>query len=228
MSREEILTYLEMCQRERMSLQRGMNFVSPPGVSIVLMSRRRGAPYRDELSEDGTELIYEGHDIPKSADAPDPKLVDQPWATSLGSPAENAKFAGVAERSHAPAGLVRVYEKLQPGIWSDKGLFELAGYEYADSGPRKVFKFHMRLAWDQQMSSQMPMAADKPMTRIIPGWIKQAVYQRDRGRCVICGAADQLHFDHDLPYSRGGTSFRPENVRILCARHNLEKGARIE
>jgi 5-methylcytosine-specific restriction endonuclease McrA len=58
--------------------------------------------------------------------------------------------------------------------------------------------------------------------------VKQAVYKRDRGRCVLCGASDQLHFDHDYPYSKGGTSATPDNVRILCARHNLEKSAKIE
>jgi hypothetical protein len=46
-----------------MSLQRGMNFFEPPGISIVLMSRRRNAPYEDELSADGTELVYEGASI---------------------------------------------------------------------------------------------------------------------------------------------------------------------
>src|SRR3970282_1231647 len=63
--RDEILTYWEMCAREKGSLQRGMYFKEPPAVSVVLMSRRRGAPYEDELSDDGTELVYEGHDVRK-------------------------------------------------------------------------------------------------------------------------------------------------------------------
>ncbi len=41
---------------------------------------------------------------------------------------------------------------------------------------------------------------------------------------VVCGAADELHFDHDLPYSRGGTSITEDNVQLMCARHNLKKG----
>jgi 5-methylcytosine-specific restriction endonuclease McrA len=53
------------------------------------------------------------------------------------------------------------------------------------------------------------------------------VWQRDGGRCVVCGATDELHFDHDLPYSRGGTSIAEGNVQLMCARHNLEKGAKI-
>ena len=226
--RDEILTYLEMCQRERMSLQRGMNFRRRPDISVVLMSRRRGAPYQDEMSEDGTELIYEGHDVAKNADVSDPKAVDQPWETSAGTPTENAKFADAAQLADGRIATVRVYEKLQQGIWSDKGLFDLTRYEYKAAGRRKVFKFHMRLALDQEEPATVAMAADRPMSRMIPGWIKQKVYKRDRGSCVMCGAKDQLHFDHDFPFSRGGTGLRPENVRILCARHNLAKGAKIE
>ena len=39
----------------------------------------------------------------------------------------------------------------------------------------------------------------------------------------MCGAIDDLHFDHDLPFSLGGTSLNASNVQLLCARHNLEK-----
>ena len=226
MARDEILSYIDMCQRQGLSLQRGMNFFQPPAVSVVLMNRRRNAPYDDEMSEDGTELVYEGHDVPRSAGV-DPKRIDQPWATATGTPTENAKFARATERA-GTAPLVRVYEKLQQGIWSDKGLFELVQYEYKESNGRKVFKFHMRSAVDQEATGTLRRVADGPMTRIIPGWVKQQVYKRDKGKCVMCGAKDQLHFDHDLPYSRGGTGLTPANVRILCARHNLAKGARIE
>jgi hypothetical protein len=222
MSRDEILTYFEMCQRERMSLQRGMNFFDAPAVSIVLMSRRRNAPYEDAMSADGSELIYEGHDVPRSPGV-EPKRVDQPWATTSGAPTENAKFAGATERSDGLQ-LVRVYEKLQQGIWSDKGLFELTGYEYLKSGHRKVFKFHMRVSDAEEPEWDRGIAEHR---RIIPGWVKQEVFKRDAGQCAICGAKDNLHFDHDLPFSKGGASILPDNVRILCARHNLEKGSKI-
>jgi hypothetical protein len=226
--RDEILSYIEMCSRERISLQRGMNFREPPDVSIVLMSRRANALYADEMSHDGTELVYEGHDASKGPSLRNPKIVDQPWKTSSGRPTENAKFAAVSDRAPGNEARVRVYEKLKQGIWSDKGLFDLTGYLYQSDGSRKVFKFRMRLAANQESADQVLMAADRPMSRMIPGWVKQDVFKRDQGRCVLCGSSDQLHFDHDLPYSRGGASMTPENVRILCARHNLQKGAKIE
>jgi len=122
--------------------------------------------------------------------------------------------------------MVRVYEKLRPGIWPDKGLFELVGYEYRDMGTRRVFKFRMRLSDAPDYVAQRREVDE--FRRVIPAWVKQVVYKRDKGRCVLCGAQDQLHFDHELPFSRGGTGLSPDNVRILCARHNLQKGARIE
>lgn len=36
-----------------------------------------------------------------------------------------------------------------------------------------------------------------------------------------------LHFDHDIPFSKGGSSLTAENVRLLCAKHNLEKSDKI-
>jgi 5-methylcytosine-specific restriction endonuclease McrA len=57
--------------------------------------------------------------------------------------------------------------------------------------------------------------------------VKQEVWKRDQGRCVECGATDELHFDHVVPFSKGGTSLTAENVQLLCARHNLMKSANI-
>jgi hypothetical protein len=63
---DQIISYLEMCQRERASsLQAGMNFALGGDHSVILMSVRPGAPYRDRLEDGGTTLNYEGHDQPK-------------------------------------------------------------------------------------------------------------------------------------------------------------------
>jgi 5-methylcytosine-specific restriction endonuclease McrA len=53
------------------------------------------------------------------------------------------------------------------------------------------------------------------------------VWRRDKGKCVQCGSTDNLHFDHILAYSRGGTSLKAENIQLLCARHNLQKSDKI-
>jgi hypothetical protein len=36
-----------------------------------------------------------------------------------------------------------------------------------------------------------------------------------------------LHYDHDIPFSKGGSSLTADNVRLLCAKHNLEKSDKI-
>lgn len=65
-------------------------------------------------------------------------------------------------------------------------------------------------------------------TRIIPSEVKKEVWKRDGGKCVKCGSAENLHFDHELPFSKGGTSLTSNNVRLLCMKHTLKKSAKIE
>lgn len=65
-------------------------------------------------------------------------------------------------------------------------------------------------------------------SRYIPSAVKREVWARDRGRCVLCGSRKNLCYDHDLPYSRGGTSLDANNIRILCRDCNLKKSNRIE
>ena len=61
----------------------------------------------------------------------------------------------------------------------------------------------------------------------VPTAVKVAVWKRDQGKCVECGAIDNLHFDHDVPFSKGGSSITEANVKLLCARHNLQKSDKI-
>jgi 5-methylcytosine-specific restriction endonuclease McrA len=67
----------------------------------------------------------------------------------------------------------------------------------------------------------------KEHDRLIPSRVKAEVWKRDKGQCVQCGSKDHLHFDHILPFSKGGTSIDVKNIQILCARHNLQKSDKI-
>ena len=60
--------------------------------------------------------------------------------------------------------------------------------------------------------------------RYIPAHVKKRVYERDEGKCVVCGSKKNLHFDHIIPLSKGGSSKNPDNIQILCDKHNLSKG----
>jgi hypothetical protein len=228
--RDEILSYHEMVGREGRSLQAGMNHHVRPGYSILLMSTRRNAPYNDRWDSDRGVLIYEGHDAKKEPGGPDPKTIDQPLALPSGSPTANGKFYAAAKRAangEASPESVRVYEKLDSGVWSDKGMFHLMDAEIVSSGGRAVVEFYLRPLPDSSEDEQVDLT-DLPHTRLIPTSVKVEVWKRDRGRCVICGSTESLHYDHDLPFSKGGTSLTAENVRILCAKHNLQKSDRIE
>lgn len=55
--RNEIISYIEMCQREGTSLQRGMNFSLRKGYSVILMSVRANAPYADRYEDDGRTVL---------------------------------------------------------------------------------------------------------------------------------------------------------------------------
>lgn len=232
-SENEILSYFEMCQREGTSLQRGMNYRLHGGHSVVLMSVRPNSPYQDEVQEDGAVLIYEGHDHPRTVETPNPKSLDQPEFLPSGKPTENGKFHKAAQEFKAgkkAPDLVRVYEKLRKGIWGYNGFFHLVDSWRQTDGTREVFKFRLE-AIEEIVNTNSAVDSAFMITkhrRIIPTHVKLAVWKRDGGKCTKCSATDELHFDHILPYSKGGTSLKAENVQLLCARHNLQKSAKIE
>jgi len=224
----EVISYLDMCRMEKASLQRGMNYELSGAVSVILMSRRPNAPYNDVIEERGKVLIYEGHDQPRNRDAPDPKTVDQSYASPSGAPTQNGLFFEAARRAkagHQPE-RVRVYEKIRTGIWVFNGVFDLVDAWKERVEGRSVFKFKLVIV-DDAMAHDV-VAPELEHTRLIPSAIKMEVWKRDKGCCVRCGATDHLHFDHLLPYSKGGSSLLAENIQLLCARHNLEKRDRIE
>jgi hypothetical protein len=226
----DILSHAEMCAHEGMSLQRGMNHQSGGRQSVILMSVRKGAPYADRLEDDGRVLIYEGHNVPRSRGGPEPGSVDQPEFLPSGRPTQNGRFAASARayrQDKREPELVRVYEKIKSGIWTFNGVFLLKDVWMEESEGRQVFKFRLELAEDQP-TAQSVKERDLDHSRMIPSTVKLEVWKRDQGRCTQCGSPDNLHFDHILPFSKGGTSLKSENIQLLCAKHNLAKSDRIE
>jgi hypothetical protein len=229
--RDEIISYREMCDREGIqTLQRGMNFRLGGSHSVVLMSQRANAPYVDRILSDGITIEYEGHDAVRRKEFPNPKRVDQPCLLPSGKPTQNGLFTAAvdaARKGQGPYEQVRVYEKIFPGVWSDKGLFELVDYKIVHDGRRNVFRFFLRAVAEADAKNG---TVALPVSRLIPSQVKQEVWKRDKGRCTFpgCGEKTNLHFDHDIPFSKGGSSLTAANIRLLCARHNLRKRDRIE
>jgi hypothetical protein len=81
---------------------------------------------------------------------------------------------------------------------------------------RRLERAHAALAGD----------AAAPRRQPIPREVRLAVFERDGGRCVECGARFDLQYDHVIPVALGGAT-TAENLQILCAGCNRAKGPTI-
>ena len=159
-----------------------------------------------------------------------PKHEDQPEKLPSGKLTQNGQFIEAVrkykEGNQEPES-VKVYEKIMAGVWSLKGFFDLIDYKVVRDGKRNVFRFLLRLS-ERQLANVGQENIYLNHSRLIPSEVKKEVWKRDRGKCVKCDSTTNLHFDHELPFSKGGTSLTAKNVRLLCMKHNLEKSAKIE
>lgn len=228
----DIISYLEMCSEEGVNLQRGMNYHLRGDTSVILMSLRPNAPYSDKVEDDGRILIYEGHDVPKTKENPLPKIVNQQMNNPSGTLNQNGLFYKAAKtynKKQIIPELAKVYEKLHAGIWVYNGLFKLLDSWKEESNNRQVFKFKLELTEHYKPTNNNEIQNSVlEHNRIVPPQVKLEVWKRDKGKCVICGSTDNLHFDHIIPFSKGGSSLVSQNIQLLCARHNIAKRDRIE
>lgn len=218
-----------MCDAENaQTMQRGMNFRMNPSYSVFLMSQKSNAPYSDRVYDDGVTIEYEGHDLAKNY-AENPKAQDQPEKLPSGRITQNGLFIRAVneyKKNRSKPEIVKVYEKIQEGVWSLKGYFDLVDYKLVHDGRRNVFRYILRLSDKTENFNSEDLKLSH--TRLIPSQVKKDVWKRDQGKCVLCGESKNLHFDHDLPFSRGGTSLSVNNVRLLCVKCNLRKSDKIE
>lgn len=86
---------------------------------------------------------------------------------------------------------------------------------------------------EPQCANQSTAVLEAHASRSIPLGLRYKILLRDKFRCLICGASPakdvgvELHVDHIFPWS-----LRPqhieENLRTLCSKCNLGKGAKLE
>jgi hypothetical protein len=97
-----------------------------------------------------------------------------------------------------------VCEKVRSGIWVFTGVFRLLDAWAEEIDGRRVFKFRLEIVSDGVAAEVAPEQV-LDATRVIPTAVKLQVWKRDKERCVECGSIDNLHFDHIIPWSRGGS-----------------------
>lgn len=124
--------------------------------------------------------------------------------------------------------IIKVYEKIDRNVWVNKGLFNLIDVKYifSEKENRKVFKFILQPIKITLGSKEF--IDDFEFSRRIPTNIKKLVWERDNAKCAQCGSINDLHFDHIIPFSKGGSSTDSNNIQILCSKHNLQKSAHIQ
>lgn len=106
---------------------------------------------------------------------------------------------------------------LELSTQSGNGRYSVPNAEHCEA----VITALTRMAKRQLLSPQSDI-----QSRHIPQDVKNAVWQRDGGRCRQCSADNYLEFDHEIPFSKGGASTL-NNVQLLCRKCNGEKGAKI-
>lgn len=63
-------------------------------------------------------------------------------------------------------------------------------------------------------------------SRKISQSVKDKVWNRDGGKCVLCGSNENIEFDHIVPFSKGGANTY-RNIQILCESCNRRKSDNI-
>lgn len=236
MKRGDVIRYIDLTIEEGFSIQRGMNYnVNNKEYGIILMSVRQNAPYADRFEDNGTTIIYEGHDIQSNycPHGKQPKEVNQPIKLPTGALTENGKFyqAAICCKNTGITKIIKVYEKIKAGIWVYNGYFRLTDGWIENDGVRDVFKFKLEMI-DEDISTGIsdnePTELELEHNRLIPTQVKVEVWKRDKGRCVKCGSNVNLHYDHIIPFSKGGSSTTAANIQLLCAKCNLKKHDNIE
>jgi hypothetical protein len=105
--------------------------------------------------------------------------------------------------------------------WDDDGLD-------AEDIKALVLQRKRRLEQKLQSARSLMRAGEdgRPTRTPVSTELRRAVFERDGGRCVECGGAFNIQYDHILPVAHGGATTL-ENLQILCAECNRSKSDSI-
>ena len=89
-------------------------------------------------------------------------------------------------------------------VWVDIGFYDLIDGFITSDSRRNVFKFILKLNLEKADGDSDYI--DLIHNRQILGEVQREAYERDKVKDRICGSIDNLHFDHIIPFSKGGSS----------------------
>jgi hypothetical protein len=205
--RSLIISINEVALREGINLQKGMNFRDNESqCAVFLVLDQEG--FHDTWDIGRSLFIYQGHD--STAEGAAGSNDDQLLMYASGKPTENGKFFKAANAykdglRDSPL-QIQVYEKLDPGVFFDKGIFNLVDAKYEKVVSRRVAAFYLSPAdvTDHEVSWN---------ERMIDPALKADVWKQSRGRCIVCAGESQMHFVRDSEQS----------LQLMCSLHRSLK-----
>ena len=200
--RSAIIASGELIAREGVNLHKSMNFRDKGLLLCVFLVLEKEDGFHDTWDKRKRIYTFEGHD---STTVEQGALEDQVLMYESGKLSDNGKFKKAAQEyidgsRRAPL-QVQIYEKLDAGVWYDKGIFELIGAKKVEHHGRKIFTFYL------QPSGR---ASDE---RMLDATSKKASWQKYAGRCATCKSQDDLYF-----------LVAKNTPKLVCGRHSGRKG----
>lgn len=105
------------------------------------------------------------------------------------------------------------------GSWLKLHGWALVEAEFARSTIPQWLKEHDCIRSSLGSFTDVTIASPSVLKRSLRGRTKDAILQRDGGKCLLCSAMEKLTLQHVLPYSLGGES-HSSNLVALCDKCN--------
>lgn len=204
--RPTIISGNEIVAREGVNLQKGMNFREKGPLLSVFLVLPREDGFKDVWDTKKNVYQFLGHD---STTVESGRSVDQLLMYESGKISDNGKFYKAAhafvDKLRKEPMQVQVYEKLDAGVWFDKGIFDLIDAQPQKLGGRKVYMFHLRPVGTVHTKE----GAIDFEERMLPAGDKAETWEKSGGHCAKCKQQTDLHF------VRTG-----KKINLLCDRHS--------